>query len=222
MNLRTIAAGAATAAGIFTLTAAPALAGHDSNPSPKVASYSYGLSAVQPDSVPNSEATGTTRIKALPNGKIQVTVRAEGLAPGLPHAMHLHGFAGEMVDRGCPGPDDAGEDGVLTVVEGQPDYGEIIASLTTTGPTGADSALALDRFPVADRNGSLRYTRTFENEAAYAEAGSVQVVVHGIDFDDNGVYAFNEDDEFAAQSSSLGAAIPLEATVPVLCGGVAN
>ena len=222
MNLRTIATGAAAAAGILTLTAAPALAGHDTNPSPKVASYSYALDAVQPDAVPNGDAFGSTRIKALPNGKVQVKVEAWGLAPGLPHAMHLHGFAGEQPDRACPGPDDAGTDGVVTVVDGIPYYGEILASLTTTGPTGTDSALALDRFPVADENGYLKYSRTFENEAAYAEAGSVQVVVHGIDFDDNGAYAFNPEDPFASRSSSLSESIPLEATVPVLCGGVAN
>jgi hypothetical protein len=50
----------------------------------------------------------------------------------------------------------------------------------------------------------------------------VQVVVHGIDFDGNGGYAFNPEDPFSSRSSSLGAGIPLEATVPVLCGGVAN
>lgn len=221
MNIRSIAVGAATAAGIFTLTAAPALAGHDANPSPKVESYSYSLDAIQPDDVPNSQATGTTRIKALPNGKVQVTVRAEGLAPGLPHAMHLHGFEGEM-DQGCPGPDAAGGDGVVTVLDGVPFYGGILASLTTTGDTSDASALALDRFPVADKNGSLKYTRTFENEAAHANAGTVQVVVHGIDFDGNGEYALNPDDPFASRDSSLSAAIPLETTVPVLCGGIAN
>ncbi len=222
MKLRTIAAGAATAASILTLTAAPALAGHDTNPSPKVASYSYDLDAVQPASVPNSAAEGTTRIKALPNGKVQVNVEAWGLAPGLPHAMHLHGVDGPETDEACPGPDAAGDDGVVTVVDGAPFYGGILASLTTTGDTTAASALALDRFPVADENGHLEYSRTFDNEAAFANADTVQVVVHGIDFDDNGAYAFNAEDPFASRSSSLGESIPLEATVPVLCGGIAN
>lgn len=201
--------------------AGTAAAGHDDNPSSKVASYRYSLDAVQPDAVPNGDAWGTTRIMALPNGKVQVKVEAWGLAPG-PHAMHLHGVPGEATDRACPGPDAAGDDGVVTVVDGAPFYGGILASLTTTGDTSAASALALDRFPVADASGSLEYSRTFANEAAYADAGTVQVVVHGIDFDGNGTYAINPDDAFAARGSSLNAAIPLEATVPVLCGGIAN
>jgi hypothetical protein len=103
-----------------------------------------------------------------------------------------------------------------------PFYGGILTSLTSTGDVSPASALALDRFAVADANGHLYYERTFTDMAGYADAGTVQVIVHGIDFDRNGMYAFNPEDPFASRSSSLGAAIPLEATVPVLCGGIAN
>lgn len=213
---------AVTATAALGAAATPAIAGHDSNPSDKVASYSYALNAVQPSAVPNSQATGVTRIKTLPNGKVQVKVRATGLAPGLPHAMHLHGFAGEETDQGCPGPAQAGADGVVTTVDGIPSYGGILASLTTRGGTSPDSALALDRFPVANEQGRISYSRTFRNSTALAEADTVQVVVHGIDFDGNGEYAFNADDPYASRSSSLSDAIPLETTVPVLCGGIPN
>lgn len=222
-TFRTITAGTAAAA-VATLAAgaAPAMAGHDTNPSGPVASYTYVLDAVQPAAVPNAEANGKTRVKALPNGKVQVKVTASGLAPNLPHAMHLHGVDGSAADQGCPGPAQAGPDGVVTVVDGLDFYGGILASLTTRGDTSPASALALDRFPVADEQGRLRYSRTFRNEAAFDNAGTVQVVVHGIDFDGNGAYAFNEDDEFSSRGSSLDPSIPLEATVPVLCGGIAN
>ena len=216
---KTIATAAALAGSLGL--AGTALAGHDSNPSPKVASYSYDLDAIQPDTVPNSDAWGTTRVTALPNGKVQVKVEAWGLTPGV-HAMHLHGVPGPDTDMACPGPEAAGADGVVTILDGAPFYGGIVASLTTSGDTTAASALALDRFPVADETGYLSYERTFVNEAAFADAGTVQVVVHGIDFDGSGTYAFNADDEFASRSSSLSDAIPLEATVPVLCGGIAN
>ena len=196
-------------------------AAHDDNPSPRVASYTYTLDAVQPDAVPNSGATGETRIKALPNGKVQVKVEAWGLTPGV-HAMHLHGVPGEATDNACPGPDAAGDDGVVTVLDGAPFYGGILTSLTTSGDTSPASALALDRFPVADASGYLEYSRTFDDAAALTDAGTVQVVVHGIDFDGNGTYAFDADDPFSSRSSSLGESIPLEATVPVLCGGIAN
>lgn len=214
--------GTVMALAALTALATPASAAHDDNPSDKVASYRYSLDPVQPATVPASRASGTTRVKALPNGKVQVKVEASGLAPGLPHAMHLHGVQGEQADQGCPGPEQAGDDGVVTVVDGIPFYGSILASLTTTGDTSPSSALALDRFPVADETGHLSYSRTFRNEAALANAGTVQVVIHGIDFDGNGAYAFNPADPFASRGSSLDPSIPLEATVPVLCGGIAN
>ena len=205
------------AAALTVLTAGTAQAAHDDNPSDKVASYSYGLTAVQDASVPNSGATGTTRVKALPNGKVQVKVTASGLAPNLPHAMHLHGVDGPDTDMGCPGPAaDADGNGYVTVVEGVPFYGGILSSLTTTGDVSPASALALDRFAVADADGNLEYSRTFSSDSALANAGTVQVVVHGIDINGNGAY------DFEAGPSSLTDAAPLEATIPVLCGGVAN
>lgn len=218
---------AAVVAGLAVLGAAPAYAAHDGNPSATVESYGYSLDAVQSADVPGTDGvTGTTRIKALPNGKVQVKVEASGLAPLAPHAMHLHDTSGEdRTPSSCPGPGaDADGNGVVTVVEGAPFYGGILASLTTTGDTSAASALALDRFPVADAEGDLSYSRTFTptDASVLAQAGSVQVVVHGIDFDGSGGYGFNPDDYFAAMGSSLDPAIPLEATVPVLCGGIPN
>jgi|GEM_PF-1729553 len=215
---------AATAASVALALggATAAYAGHDSNPSDRVASYSYDLNAVQPADVPESRASGTTRVKALPNGKLQVTVEAWGLSPNLPHAMHLHGVPGDATDMACPGPAAAGPDGVVTVLDGAPFYGGILTSLTSTGDVSPASALALDRYAVADADGHLYYQRTFTDVPGYTDAGTVQVVVHGIDFDRNGMYAFNAADPFSSRSSSLGAGIPLEATVPVLCGGIAN
>jgi len=127
-----------------------------------------------------------------------------------------------VADMACPGPGAAGPDGVVTVLDGVPFYGGILTSLTSNGDVSPSSALALDRFAVADANGYLYYQRTLTSIEGYTDAGTVQVVVHGIDFDGNGQYAFNPDNAFSSRSSSLSAAIPLEATVPVLCGGVAN
>lgn len=214
MRTRTITAAAVAA--LATLgVAGPANAGHDANPSGRVATYAYQLDPVQAETVPNSQGTGHTRITALPNGKVQVKVEAWGLAPGVPHAMHLHGVeAGQ--DMGCPGPSADGGDGIVDVPDGAPFYGGILASLTTSADTTAASALALDRFPVADAGGYLSYTRTFTNDSALANADTVQVVVHGIDLNGNGAY------DFEAGPSELTPDAPLEATLPVLCGGIAN
>ncbi|MGD2061790.1 MAG: hypothetical protein PVF87_13040, partial [Acidimicrobiia bacterium] len=107
-----------TAIAASLLMALPALAGHDDNPSPRVASYTYDIGALN-----DSGVEGTVRIKALPNGKTQVKVAATGLAPNLPHAQHLHGTT-DGTPTQCPLPAaDVNGDGLITVAEGGPFYG---------------------------------------------------------------------------------------------------
>ena len=201
--------------------AVPATAGHDGNPSAKVATYTYDLDEVA-DNAPG-DVDGTVRLTALPNGKIQVKVQATGLAPNLAHAQHIHSPEdGDDLARGeCPtieadGNLDRPVDGLIDTVEGVPAYGSVRQSLTTSGGTGGADALALDRFPVADAEGNLEYERTFTptDERVWSQLGDVEVVVHGIDLNGNGAY------DFDAGPSSLSPAAPLEATIPVLCGGV--
>lgn len=201
--------------------AAPAMAGHDDNPSPQVASYTYDLGEVADNADGNVD--GTVRLQSLPNGRIQVKVEATGLAPGLVHAQHIHSPTdGDDLARGqCPGIDADGNldrpvDGLIDTVEGVPSYGLVRQSLTTSGDTSPGSALAVDRFPVADANGALEYERTFtpSDERVWSQLGDVEVVIHGIDLNGNGEY------DFDAGPSSLSADVPLEATIPVLCGGV--
>lgn len=201
---------------IATLTAllafaVPAVAGHDDNPSPKVASYTYEL-----DELNQSGVDGTVRIKALPNGKAQVKVQASGLAPGLVHAQHFHGSTDGTATL-CP---PTGTDARTTTVDGIPFYGGILASLTVAGDTGPASALAIDRFPVADDDGNLQYTRTFEVSGdVYDALGTLQYVIHGVDLDGSGAYD-------GAELSSIPAAadlgVPLEVTIPAACAGIDN
>lgn len=205
--------------------AVPAIAAHDQNPSDPVQTYTYDL-----DEVANNNGgdtiDGTVRLKGLPNGKVQVRVEAEGLAPNLPHAQHLHVATddnGDFVRGVCPGIDADGAlerptDGLVDTVEGIPDYGAVVQSLTTTGDTSGASGLAVDRFPVADEDGNLTYERTFTPSGEHADAvheqlGEVEVVIHGIDLNDSGGY------DFEAGTSSLSGDLPLEATIPALCGG---
>ncbi len=139
------------------LMALPANAAHDDNPTQRVASHTYDIAALN-----DSGVEGTVRIKALPHGKTQVEVEASGLAPNLPHAQHLHGTTAGTPAQ-CPLPDaDTNGDGLITVVEGGPFYGGILASLTMTGDTGTSTALVVDRFPVSDADGNLSYERTFD------------------------------------------------------------
>ena len=193
------------------LMALPALAGHDDNPSPRVASYTYDIGELNVSGV-----EGTVRIKALPNGKAQIKVTATGLAPNLPHAQHLHGTT-DGTPTQCPLPSaDVDGNGLITVAEGGPFYGGILASLTTTGDTGTASALAVDRYPVTDEAGNLDYVRTFDVPAeVFASLGNVQYVVHGIDLDGSGSYD-------GPARSSIAPNVPLEVTIPAGCGGILN
>jgi hypothetical protein len=94
-----------------------------------------------------------------------------------------------------------------------PSYGTIQGSLTTDGDTSPASALAVDRFPVADEDGNLSYSRTFEVSDEIVDAiDNLHVVVHGIDVNGDGGY------DMGAGPSPLDPALPLEATVPALCG----
>lgn len=201
--------------------AVPAMAAHDGNPSGQVATYTYELDEVA-DNAGGADVDGSVRLTALPNGKVQVKVEARGLAPGLPHAQHIHSPEdGEALARGeCPGIGadgvlDRPVDGLVDTVEGVPSYGLVRQSLTTTGDTSGDSALAVDRFPVADADGVLAYERTFTptDDRVWRQLGDVEVVIHGIDLDDDGVYG-------GEAASSLDPDLPLEATIPVLCAGV--
>lgn len=201
--MRIVHVAALTCAGLVA-AALPATAAHDTVPSKRVASFSYSLDQVQADAVPGSQAWGSTRVKALPNGKLQVTVEAGGLTPGVHHMAHLHGFTGQA-DGGCPGADrDTDLDGLISVGEGVPDFGPVLVHLTTTGATtGVIDHLA---YPMADADGTIRFQRTFPaSEQNHAMAGRVQVVVHGIDLDMDG---------------ALDAG--METSIPVVCGGIAN
>jgi hypothetical protein len=203
--------------GLIIAAVPSAMAAHDTNPSEPVRSYTYLLGSVA-DNAPG--ASGTVRLTALPNGKIQVKIRAEGLAPNLPHAQHLHGILDETSDRfvvgACPTiARDQNGDGLVDTLEGVGDYGLVRQSLTTTGDTSPSSALAVDRFPVADDSGSLRYTRTFTptDPRVWEGLGALEVVIHGVDLNSSGGY------DFEAGVSPLNPALPLEATLPALCGG---
>ncbi len=190
---------AVAAAGLGLAVAAPAAAFHNGGASPGSQLNETGASFESSITVDGNDVT--------------VSVEATGVSPGLAHAQHIH-----VPDTGsavCPSPaDDADNDGVVTTVEGIPSYGSVRVALTTTGDATASSALALDRFPVADADGAYSYTRTITVDPEIAErVAAGAIVVHGEDFDTSGAYDGDA-------PSSLDPSVPLEATVPVACGEI--
>jgi hypothetical protein len=150
------------------------------------------------------------------NGTAKVRVKAWGLTPSLPHAMHIHGkeAAGEIAT--CPGADrrdDLVNDGLIETVEGLADYGGILVSFTTSADTSPASGLALDRMPVAKQNGLLTYKRTLTIPGDLASRlDELHIVVHGEDLNRDGMYG--------GRVTALGA--PLEAELPVACGEITH
>jgi hypothetical protein len=173
-----------------------------------------------------SGARGTATLTPLGDGALRVSIRSSGLVPNAPHAQHLHGSTQGM-DFHCPGPAaDADHDGWVTTEEGTPVYGDIFVALTTRGDAGRASGLALDRMPVADARGDLRYDRTIP--AADLPAGTVahledlHIVQHGIDADGNHRYDVAALGESTLARSAGLDGVPEEATDPALCGMISG
>jgi hypothetical protein len=158
-----------------------------------------------------SNVRAVARLRLSRDRHLRVWLRATGL-DALPHAIHIHGDV--QARNECPTKEarnDRVADGLIDVVEGLPDYGPILKSFTTRGDTSPASALALDRFPVANVMERLRYKRTMMVTRAVARnLGDLHIVIHGEDLNDNGRYD--------GRDGSLGPGVPLEAELPVACG----
>src|SRR5829696_4740107 len=132
-----------------------------------------------------SGAEGHAILKKEGNKKVETEIHTKGLAPKLPHAQHIHGFKKAVSE--CPTLAASGDDNLITTAEGLPSYGPIQVSLTTRGDTSPESALAVDRFPVANAKGSVEYERTLMVSADVAKnLGKKAIVQHGVDLNDNG------------------------------------
>ncbi len=166
-----------------------------------------------------SSGEGTAMVKVT-GGTIDFTLAASGLADG-PHAAHIH--FGQDARHECPTASDnnaaalegeTNEAEHFTTTEGAPAYGEIVVSLTTEGDTSPASGLAVDRFAVGD---DFEYSRgdvqVTEELAQSILSGESVVVIHGVDYNNNGEYDFE-----SAGKSELDPALPAEATDPASCG----
>ncbi|MGW7436941.1 hypothetical protein [Streptomyces sp. NPDC054849] len=162
-----------------------------------------------------SGSRGTVMLN-LKGNQLTVQIESEGMVPGQPSAQHLHGST-KGHDFHCPdASDDTNRDGILNNTEATVDYGDINISLTTSGDTKAASGLAVDRMPVADKQGKISYERTIAvGQDVVDHIKDLHVVQHGIDRNDNGKYDFD-----GAGKSELDPKLPQEATAPTNCGEV--
>lgn len=160
----------------------------------------------------NAPAGGTAEV-VVDGRRLQVSVDAKRLLKKMPHAQHIH--FGKQARNECPTVrDDDNADHRLNTAEGQPAYGPVRVSLTTKGDTSPKSTLAVNRFPKA-KDREIHYDRDMRTGREVARGirnGNAVIVIHGIDYNGNGVY------DFGAGRSELDPSLPAEATDPVTCG----
>jgi len=155
----------------------------------------------------NGNGNATVRLKG---NVATVTLHTTGLLTA-PHAMHIH--AGALGQ--CP-PASAARlhNGNLAIStsNGGAFYGHPRASLTTRGDTSVASILAFSRYPAT---GDITYSRTFRltpATARYVLRNNAVIVVHGIDYNGNGIY------DGTLDRSELNHGVQGETTAPALCG----
>lgn len=206
---------AATAVGIPMLAfpllaAAPALAATGGS------SATTLHANLQPVPTNMATANGTATV-TVTGDTLNVTVRAYGLDPttasGLPaHAQHIHIGGNNTCPTASAASNHNGHQ-AISVKDGAPAYGSIQVSLTESGDTSPNSALALDRFPKTP-NGTEVYNRSIQVSPSVAKQvadGQGVVVIHGIDYLHNGTYK-------DLGQSEIDPSKPLEGTAPALCG----
>jgi serine/threonine protein kinase len=164
--------------------------------------------------VPTNHVTGSGSATVRLNGNAAtVTVTTTGLDndDALVHAMHIHA-GGKGV---CP-PASAARlhNGHLTIstTDGINYYGPPVVALTTRGDTSPASILTFPRYLTG---GNLHYSRTITvspSVAAHIRQNNAVVVVHGIDYDNTGIYSG------VLERSELNNSLPATATAPALCG----
>ncbi len=169
------------------------------------ASYQAALSPVTANHVTGTGASWIT----VKGNTAEVRIQVKGLLDGAPHGQHLHiGGKGTCPSRarqhnGLP---------AISHADGAPFYGTIATSLTNIGDTSPMAKMAVTDFP---STGSYTYSRTIVLDPqviANLRKGTAVLVVHGIDYNDNGMY------DAVLGASELEPSVPAEATDPALCG----
>jgi hypothetical protein len=162
--------------------------------------------------IPTNHVTGSGKASVRLNGDVMtVTITTAGLLDNAPHALHLHAGA-----RGiCPDASAAhlhNGHRTISTLDGGPFYGHPQAALTARGDTSPDSILAFPRYP---HTGAIHYRRTFRVApplVEYIRANNAVIIVHGVDYNGNGLY------DSVLDRSDLNRTLPGEATAPALCG----
>jgi hypothetical protein len=162
--------------------------------------------------VPTNHVNGLGKVAVRLKGNVaNVTVTTNGLLDGAPHPLHIHAGGQGVCPPGTAAKRHNGHLAISTL-DGVPWYGPPVEALTTRGDTSKESILALRRFPT---QGGIKYTRKIKLDgvvASYIRNNNAVVIVHGADWNHNGVY------DNSLDRSDLKRSLPGELTTPALCG----
>ncbi len=182
--------------------------------SPALAQTSGGSQSYQANLTALNHASGSgTLMLSLSGNQATITEHVTGLAATFmnepyPHVQHIH-INGQGM---CPTASaDKNGDDVVSTTEGQPAYGPIGTTLSTSGPTTAAAGTMTN---IAPSGASFDYSRTIMLDDATlnaVKANKAVIVVHGLDPTTLSQQAQNE-------KSDLVPSLPLAATSPALCG----
>ncbi|MGH9044985.1 MAG: hypothetical protein ACRDVP_09180 [Acidimicrobiales bacterium] len=132
-----------------------------------------------------------------------------------PHVQHIHINGADT----CPTASaDTNGDGVISTVEGQPAYGMIGTTLSTSGATDASTATDVT---VAPSGASFTYNRTFTvNQATLSaiQASKAVIVVHGLNPSTAPAASLTTANSLNATLPGASKPVALIATAPALCG----
>jgi serine/threonine protein kinase len=199
---------------VCAVVAAVLLAGGSSDDNSKKNTANLGTrmpAALDPVPTNRVNADGNATVHLNKQNVATVSLRAAGLLDAAPHAMHIHaGGKGE-----CP-PVSAAHDHnghlAISTTDGVPFYGHPLVALTNSGDTSPASILEFQRFPKTSRIVYSRRIRLPAETAALVRENKASIIVHGIDYNGNGVY------DGTLGNSELNASMPGETTAPGLCG----
>jgi hypothetical protein len=146
------------------------------------------------------------------NGRsLRVSIDTARLLDGAPHAVHIHAGRKGVCPPASAAQLHNGHQSIATHA-GVPFYGPAVEALTTRGDTSLNSLVAFNRYP---KTSNVNYDRTIKVTpvvASYIRKNNAVVVVHGIDYNHNGVY------DGVLERSDLDRSLTGESTAPALCG----
>ena len=166
--------------------------------------------------VTGREASGEARF-TVAGDTLTVSITARGVAPGITHWQHFHGFRDNR-DASCPAPAaDVNHDGIIDLIETEPAVG---TTMVPFQDNPASMQVMRDTYPKAAADGTYEYRKTVSLKAltaAFAKAFGGQpldldrrvVIIHGVP----------PATRLPMSAASLGA-VPAQVTVPVACGKI--